>query len=76
MMNVSLWSTLVGFENKIAFRMLLTGSPESRHWNKDQIAEGISLRQSVLDSRLFGAYTLWAAIAATHAHASTSESGD
>ena len=39
-------------------------------WNRDQIAEGISLTESALASRRFGAYTLQAAIAAVHADAS------
>jgi RNA polymerase sigma-70 factor (ECF subfamily) len=45
-------------------------------WNRDQIAEGISLTQSALASRRFGAYTLQAAIAAVHADASTAASTD
>ncbi len=43
-------------------------------WNRDQIAEGISLTESALASRRFGAYTLQAAIAAVHADASTAAS--
>jgi RNA polymerase sigma-70 factor, ECF subfamily len=45
-------------------------------WNRDQIAEGISLTESALASRRFGAYTLQAAIAAVHADASTAASTD
>ena len=45
-------------------------------WNKDQIAEGISLTQSALRSQRFGAYTLQAAIAAVHAESSSSASTD
>ena len=45
-------------------------------WNRDQIAEGISLTESALVSRRFGAYTLQAAIAAVHADASTAASTD
>jgi RNA polymerase sigma-70 factor (ECF subfamily) len=45
-------------------------------WNRDQIAEGISLTESALRSRRFGAYTLQAAIAAVHAEASSAESTD
>jgi RNA polymerase sigma-70 factor (ECF subfamily) len=40
-------------------------------WNRDQIAEGISLTESALASHRFGAYTLQAAIAGVHADAST-----
>jgi RNA polymerase sigma-70 factor (ECF subfamily) len=45
-------------------------------WNRDQIAEGISLTERALASRRFGAYTLQAAIAAVHADASTAVSTD
>jgi RNA polymerase sigma-70 factor, ECF subfamily len=45
-------------------------------WNRDQIAEGISLTESALRSRRFGAYTLQAAIAAVHAESSTAASTD
>ena len=45
-------------------------------WNRDQIAEGISLTEGALASRRFGAYTLQAAIAAVHADASTAASTD
>lgn len=45
-------------------------------WNTDQIAEGISLTESALQSGRFGAYTLHAAIAAVHAGSSSPESTD
>ena len=45
-------------------------------WNRDQIAEGISLTERALASRRFGAYTLQAAIAAVHADASIAASTD
>ena len=45
-------------------------------WNRDQIAEGISLTESALASRRFGAYTLQAAIAAVHAEASSAAPTD
>jgi RNA polymerase sigma-70 factor, ECF subfamily len=45
-------------------------------WNRDQIAEGISLTARALASRRFGAYTLQAAIAAVHAEASSTASTD
>jgi RNA polymerase sigma-70 factor, ECF subfamily len=45
-------------------------------WNRDQIAEGISLTASALASRRFGPYTLQAAIAAVHAEASSTASTD
>ncbi len=45
-------------------------------WNQEQIVEGISLTETALASRRFGAYTLQAAIAAVHADASTAASTD
>ena len=45
-------------------------------WNRDQIAEGISLTENALASHHFGAYTLQAAIAAVHAEASSAASTD
>ena len=45
-------------------------------WNREQIAEGISLTESALQSRRFGAYTLQAAIAAVHAESSPVASTD
>jgi len=45
-------------------------------WNREQIAEGISLTESALRSRRFGAYTLQAAIAAVHAESSSVASTD
>jgi RNA polymerase sigma-70 factor, ECF subfamily len=45
-------------------------------WNRDQIAEGISLTESALTSRRFGAYTLQAAIAAVHSEAASAASTD
>ena len=45
-------------------------------WNRDQIAEGLSLTERALRSRRFGAYTLQAAIAAVHAESSSVASTD
>ncbi len=45
-------------------------------WNREQIAEGVSLTQRALQSRRFGAYTLQAAIAAVHAESSSTASTD
>ncbi|QNI30111.1 RNA polymerase sigma factor [Alloacidobacterium dinghuense] len=45
-------------------------------WNREQIAQGISLTESALQSRRFGAYTLQAAIAAVHAESSSPASTD
>jgi len=45
-------------------------------WNRNQIAEGISLTARALASRRFGPYTLQAAIAAVHAEAASTASTD
>jgi RNA polymerase sigma-70 factor (ECF subfamily) len=45
-------------------------------WNRDQIAEGLSLVRQALASRRFGPYTLQAAIAAVHAEAPTAAATD
>jgi RNA polymerase sigma-70 factor, ECF subfamily len=45
-------------------------------WNRDQIAEGISLTERALTSHRFGAYTLQAAIAAVHAESFSADSTD
>src|ERR1700741_1679202 len=47
--------------------LILLEQQDRSLWNRDQIAEGISLMDSALRSRRFGAYTLQAAIAAVHA---------
>ena len=56
--------------------LILLDQQDRSLWNKDQIAEGISITESALASRCFGAYTLQAAIAAVHAEASSSASTD
>src|SRR5215472_8553916 len=47
--------------------LILLEQQDRSLWNRDQIAEGISLTTSAVRSRRFGAYTLQAAIAAVHA---------
>jgi RNA polymerase sigma-70 factor, ECF subfamily len=54
--------------------LILLEQQDRSLWNRDQIAEGISLTESALQSRRFGAYCLQAAIAAVHAEASSSAS--
>jgi RNA polymerase sigma-70 factor (ECF subfamily) len=56
--------------------LILLDQQDRSLWNKAQIAEGISLTESALRSRRFGAYTLQAAIAAVHAEASSAASTD
>ena len=51
--------------------LILLEQQDRSLWNRDQIAEGISLTESALRSRRFGAYTLQAAIAAVHAESSS-----
>ena len=45
-------------------------------WNREQIAEGVSLTERALASRRFGSYTIQAAIAALHAEAAMPEATD
>jgi RNA polymerase sigma-70 factor (ECF subfamily) len=56
--------------------LILIEQQDRSLWNKDQIAEGISLTESALRSHRFGAYTLQAAIAAVHAESSSTASTD
>ena len=54
--------------------LILLEQQDRSLWNRDQIAEGISLTESAHQSRRFGAYTLQAAIAAVHARSSSTAS--
>jgi len=56
--------------------LILLEQQDRSLWNKDQIAEGISLTQSAVRSQRFGAYTLQAAIAAVHAESSSTAATD
>jgi RNA polymerase sigma-70 factor (ECF subfamily) len=56
--------------------LILLDQQDRSLWNKNQIAEGISITEKALASRRFGAYTLQAAIAAVHAEASSPASTD
>jgi RNA polymerase sigma-70 factor, ECF subfamily len=56
--------------------LILLDRQDRSLWNRDQIAQGISLTESALRSRRFGAYTLQAAIAAVHAEAASAASTD
>ena len=49
--------------------LVLLDEQDRSLWNRDQIAEGLSLVERALYSRRFGPYTLQAAIAAVHAEA-------
>jgi RNA polymerase sigma-70 factor, ECF subfamily len=56
--------------------LILLEQQDRSLWNREQIAEGISLTECALQSRRFGAYTLQAAIAALHAEISSAGSAD
>jgi RNA polymerase sigma-70 factor (ECF subfamily) len=56
--------------------LILLDDQDRSLWNREQIAEGISLTERALRSRRFGAYTLQAAIAAVHAESSSPASTD
>ncbi len=56
--------------------LVLLADQDRSLWNREQIAEGISLVQQALRSRSFGAYTLQAAIAAVHAEAPHADATD
>jgi RNA polymerase sigma-70 factor, ECF subfamily len=56
--------------------LVLLDDQDRSHWNRDQIAEGVSLVERALSSRRFGPYTLQAAIAAVHAEATNAAATD
>jgi RNA polymerase sigma-70 factor (ECF subfamily) len=49
--------------------LILLDAQDRSLWNRDQIAEGVSLVERALSSRRLGSYTVQAAIAAVHAQA-------
>jgi RNA polymerase sigma-70 factor (ECF subfamily) len=49
--------------------LILLENQDRSLWNREQIAEGVALLETALNSRRFGSYTLQAAIAAVHAEA-------
>ena len=56
--------------------LILLENQDRSLWNREQIAEGISLAERALASRRIGPYTVQAAIAAVHAEASTAAATD
>jgi RNA polymerase sigma-70 factor (ECF subfamily) len=56
--------------------LILLEQQDRSLWNREQIAEGITLTERALRSHRFGAYTLQAAIAAVHAESSSTASTD
>jgi RNA polymerase sigma-70 factor, ECF subfamily len=59
-----------------AGELVLLEDQDRSLWNREQIAEGLSLVGRAIESRQFGPYTLQAAIAAVHAEAATAPATD
>jgi RNA polymerase sigma-70 factor (ECF subfamily) len=56
--------------------LVLLDEQDRSLWNREQIAEGVSLVERAMRSRHFGPYTLQAAIAAVHAEAPSPDQTD
>lgn len=56
--------------------LILLENQDRSLWNREQIAEGVTLVERALNSRRFGPYTLQAAIAAVHAGAASTAATD
>jgi RNA polymerase sigma-70 factor (ECF subfamily) len=56
--------------------MILLADQDRALWNKDLIAEGLSLVVRALSSTAFGPYALQAAISAVHAEADSADATD
>lgn len=56
--------------------LVLLSDQDRTRWNREMIAEGLSLVERALQSQRFGPYSLQAAIAAVHAEAPTAEATD
>jgi len=59
-----------------AGELILLEDQDRSLWNREQIAEGLTLVEKALKSHRFGAYTLQAAIAAVHAEAESTAATD
>jgi RNA polymerase sigma-70 factor (ECF subfamily) len=59
-----------------AGELILLKDQDRSLWNREQIAEGVTLVEKALKSRRFGPYTLQAAIAAVHAEAESAAATD
>ena len=57
-------------------QLILLEDQDRSLWNREQIAEGVALVETALNSRRFGSYTLQAAIAAVHAQAQSPAATD
>ena len=56
--------------------LVLLDDQDRSQWNREQIAEGLSLVESAMSTRRVGPYTLQAAIAAVHAEAASAATTD
>ncbi len=56
--------------------LVLLDEQDRSLWNREQIAEGLALVEQALSSRLFGPYTLQAALAAEHAKTTNAAATD
>jgi RNA polymerase sigma-70 factor (ECF subfamily) len=56
--------------------LVLLDDQDRSQWNREQIAEGLSLVESAMSTRRVGPYTLQAAIAAVHAEAASAAATD
>ena len=56
--------------------LILLENQDRSLWNREQIAEGVTLVEQALSSRRFGPYTIQAAIAAVHAEAESTAATD
>ena len=56
--------------------LVLLADQDRSRWNRELIAEGVSLVERALSSKRFGPYSLQAAIAAVHAEAPTPDATD
>jgi RNA polymerase sigma-70 factor (ECF subfamily) len=59
-----------------AGEIILLEDQDRSLWNREQIAEGLTLVERAISSRRFGPFTLQAAIAAVHAQAATAAETD
>jgi len=62
--------------NAVAGALVLLDEQDRSLWNREQIAEGVTLVERALGSRRVGPYTLQAAIAAVHAEAPAADATD
>jgi RNA polymerase sigma-70 factor (ECF subfamily) len=79
---IGLLALMLLHDSRRAARTSLTGElilledQDRSLWNRDQIAEGVSLVDRALSSRQVGPYTIQAAIATVHAQAPTASATD